>query len=117
MIYRLLDENGDYTFGGNAQSFTEGAPAVRQAVVTRLRQLIYEWWESLEDGVPLWQKIIASRDIEAAQKIIRERIENTKYVKSVISYETQWDNENRKLTVTAVVDTAFGTIELDEVVI
>ena len=115
MIYRKLDDNGDYTFGGNAQSFVKDSYAVQQAVITRLRQLIYEWWEALEDGIPLWQKIIASRDIDMAKKIIRERIEGTKYVKNVLFFNTDWQNAQRKLIVKATIDTEFGIIEINEV--
>ncbi|MDQ0202469.1 hypothetical protein [Pectinatus haikarae] len=113
MIYRALDENGDYVLN-NGNAFFSDADAVRQAVITRLRQLIYEWWESLEDGVPFWQKIIAQRDKAAAEKIIRERIEQTDKVMSVISYTPTWDNENRALTINAEIQTEYGAITIEE---
>lgn len=114
MIYRKLDENGDYVFGGNKNSYVSDAYAAEQAVVTRLRQLIYEWWEDLEDGLPLWQQILGSRDKENAEKIIRERISKTQYVKGILSFEADWDNEKRHLTIRAAVDTEFGQIEIEE---
>lgn len=116
MIYRKLDETGDYVFGRNQNNYISDAAAVNQAVVTRLRQLIYEWWEDLEDGIPVWQKILASRDKQAAEQIIRERIQKTKYVKSILSFEPTWDNEKRALTIQASIDTEFGQIELSEVI-
>lgn len=116
MIYRKLDENGDYVFGRNQNNYTSDASAVQQAVTTRLRQLIYEWWEDLEDGVPLWQKVLGSRDKSGAEKIIRDRIQKTQYVKSILSFTPTWDNENRTLTIQASVDTDFGQIEVNEVI-
>lgn len=114
MIYRRLDDNGDYTFGGNQSSYIKDAQAVDQAVTTRLRQMIYEWWEDLEDGLPLWQKIIGSRDKEAAEKIIRDRIQKTKYVKSILNFSVEWKNETRKLIIRAAVDTEFGQLAIEE---
>lgn len=116
MIYRKLDENGDYVFGGNKNSYIRDAAAAEQAVVTRLRQLIYEWWEDLEDGLPLWQQILGNRDKARAEKIIRERIGRTKYVKSILSFNTDWDNEGRSLTIRAAVDTDFGQIQIEETI-
>ena len=116
MIYRKLDENGDYVFGRNQNNYISGAAAVNQAVVTRLRQLIYEWWEDLEDGIPVWQKILGNRNKQEAEQIIRERIQKTKYVKSILSFEAIWDNEKRTLTIRASVDTEFGQSEVNEVI-
>lgn len=116
MIYRKLDENGDYVFGRNQNNYIQDANAVNQAVVTRLRQLIYEWWEDLEDGIPVWQKILGNRNKQEAETIIRERIQKTKYVRSILYFKVTWDNEKRTLIVQASVDTEFGQIELNEVI-
>ncbi|MBR2216401.1 MAG: hypothetical protein IJ849_11705 [Selenomonadaceae bacterium] len=113
MRYRGLDENGDYRLG-NQNAYIEGAEAVRQACVTRLRQLIYEWWEKLEDGVPYWQKIIATRDVGEAIRQIRRRIELTKEVVTILYFDHNWDNEKRILTFRAVVQSIYGEFELEE---
>ena len=114
MRYRALDEQGDYTIG-NDSAHLSGADAVRQAVVTRLRQLIYEWWEELEDGVPYWQKIIATRDVETAKKIIRERIEQTTHVMALLTFDAEWDNERRTLKITAGIQSEYGIFGIEEV--
>ncbi len=116
MIYRKLDDNGDYVFGRNQNNYISDAAAVNQAVVTRLRQLIYEWWEDLEDGIPVWQKIMGNRNKQEAEQIIRERIQKTKYVRSILVFTAEWDNEKRKLSIQATIDTEFGQIELSEVI-
>lgn len=116
MIYRKLDENGDYVFGRNQNNYISDAAAVNQAVVTRLRQLIYEWWEDLEDGIPVWQKILGNRNKQEAEQIIRDRIQKTKYVKSLLSFTPTWDNEKRTLLIEASVDTEFGPVQISEVI-
>lgn len=115
MIYRKLDNNGDYVFGGNRNSYAVDTAAVRQAILTRLRQLIYEWWEDLEDGLPLWQQVISSRDRTKAERIIRKRVQETKYVKSILYFMPDWDANNRKLTIQIIVDTEFGELTFEEV--
>ncbi len=117
MIYRKLDEKGDYVFGRNQNNYIDGAAAVNQAVVTRLRQLIYEWWEDLEDGIPVWQKILGNRNKQEAEQIIRERIQKTKYVKSILAFTVTWDNEKRTLSIQASIDTEFGQTEISEVIV
>jgi hypothetical protein len=113
MIYRQLTDDGDMTIG-NKNAYIEGVEAVRQAVVTRLRQLIYEWWEQLEDGVPYWQKIIARRDIAEAVRIIRARIEQTTDVIAILVFEHYWNNETRSLTIRAGIQSVYGEFVIEE---
>ena len=113
MIYRQLTEDGDMTIG-NKNAYIEDVEAVQQAVVTRLRQLIYEWWEQLEDGVPYWQKIIAKRDINEAVRIIRARIEQTTDVIAILVFEHYWNNETRSLTIRAGIQSVYGEFTIEE---
>lgn len=115
MIYRKLDNNGDYVFGGNKNSYAVGVEAVRLAIFTRLRQLVHEWWEDLEDGLPLWQQIIGSKDKFRAESIIRKRVQSTKHAKSILYFHSNWDANNRKLSIQIVVDTEFGELTFEEV--
>lgn len=113
MRYRALDDNGDFTIG-NGHAYIDGVEAVQQAVLTRLRLLIYEWWEDINDGVPYWQKIIASRDVSAAEQIIRDRIQQTPHVLSILSFDSEWDSENRTLTIRAAIQSEYGAFSIDE---
>ena len=97
-------------------NYISAAAAVNQAVVTRLRQLIYEWWEDLEDGIPVWQRILGNRNKQEAERIIRERIQQTKHVRSLLAFTVTWDNEKRMLGIQAVIDTEFGQTEISEVI-
>lgn len=115
MIYRKLDENGDYSFGGNLNNFVIDAESVTQAILTRLRLLKYEWWENLEDGLPLWQDILAQRDTANARSIILKRIEQTRNVQSVAVTSVTFNPNTRSFAFSAVVNTVFGAIRLQEV--
>ncbi len=113
MRYRALDENGDMVMR-NGQAYIENVEAVQQAVATRLRLLIYEWWEDYPTGTPWWQDIIAQRGIEEALRIIKKRIEETTNVLTVLDMEHTWDNESRTLYVRAAVQSVYGLFELNE---
>jgi hypothetical protein len=116
MIYRALTKDGDYSFGAGRQNLLQGAAAVAQAILTRLKLLRGEWWEDLSDGLPLWQEILGKRQPkEFVDSLILERITGTPNVREVIEYESAWDNETRRYTFTARVNTAFGDITLPEV--
>lgn len=112
MRYRALDENGDMVMR-NGQAYIEDVEAVRQAIATRLKLLIYEWWEDYPTGTPWWQDIIATRGIEEAKRIIKKRIENTEHVLTVLWLDSVWDNETRSLVVSCGVQSDYGLFTLD----
>ncbi len=114
MIYRMLDSDGDYVFGRGKHAYLEGIDAVAQAIKTRLLLLYAEWWEDREDGLPLWEQILAapgSQDsINAVDLIFKERIEGTTGVLSLLGYESDFDRDNRKYTFKAAVETMYGDL-------
>lgn len=110
MIYRALDANGDYTFGGNNNDFVSGTNAVAQAIKTRLRLLKNEWWENLEEGLPLFDKIMGYNTRESAKKQILDRILGTTGVTSIVTSYFSWDPDNRILTIEAIIDTEYGNV-------
>ena len=114
MIYRMLDQGGDYVFGRGKHAYLEGAEAVAQAIKTRLLLLYAEWWEDREDGLPLWERILSSSGSPSNQQavdfIFKERISGTTGVLSLLGYESNFDSDNRKYTFKAAVETLYGTL-------
>lgn len=115
MIYRKLDQNGDYVFGGNGSCYISGLDAVKQAILTRLRLLLGEWWEDETDGLPLWQKILAARDKKEVERQILNRISGTPHVLAITGYQTEWNGETRKLSIHVEFSSEYGDGTLDEV--
>ena len=58
MIYRKEDKDGDYVFGEGDSEFLTQSEAVAQAIITSLKLLKGEWWENVNNGLPLWQSIL-----------------------------------------------------------
>lgn len=114
MIYRMLDSDGDYVFGRGKHAYLEGIDAVAQAIKTRLLLLYAEWWEDREDGLPLWEQILAAPgspdSLAAVDLIFKERIEGTTGVLSLLGYESDFDRDNRKYTFKAAVETMYGDL-------
>ena len=102
MIYRQLDQNGDYQIG----QFIENSPAtVAQAVQTRLLLWMGEWFLDITDGTPYMQGILGHNtnyDFE-----IQSRILGTPGVTEMVSYSSNVD-ANRNLSVQATINTIYG---------
>ena len=112
MKYRRLDGNWDYCFGRNKSDFLTDLEAVAQAIKSRLQLLYAEWWEDTEDGLPLWEQIIAipgsPNNKDAVDIIIRSRIAETTDVLSVLAFSSTY--ENRKYAFECLVATKYGEL-------
>lgn len=117
MLYRQLDNNGDYSFGKNMQNFIIDAEAVAQAVKTRLLLLKEEWWEDTGEGLPLFQSILGQSGTEehlvAADLLIRERIIGTTGVANIASFNRTY--ENRQYAISCTITTTTGQTATVEV--
>lgn len=114
MIYRKL-KDGDYFLGGGSEGFLSGVEAVAQAIMTRLKLLKNEWWENLNDGLPLWQQILGAsgKNIKLIDKLFLTRIKETPGVKETYNYESTFDPNTRKYSFSVTVNTEYGTTSLE----
>lgn len=113
--YRMLDANGDYVFGQGSAEFLQDTPAaVAQAVQTRLKFLQGEWFLDLTDGTAYSTRILSEGTQTFYDQEIRDRILGTPGVTGILSYESVLNN--RQLTVTATIDTAFGQTPISVVI-
>lgn len=112
--YRQLTSSGDYRFGGGAVFLVDSPDAVRQAILTRLKLGVGDWFLDLDEGTDYRGSILGygtqgTRDLE-----IQDRILGTPGVLEIVSYESVVDAVKRSFTVSATVSTVFGqtTFEL-----
>lgn len=119
MKYRRLDNNGDYVFGFGKNSFLDGVEAIAQAVTTRLKLLRGEWWENLNDGLPLWQEILgnsgSNQHLAYVDNLITERIINTPGVTQIITYEGLWDSSTRQYSFNSKINTSYSETTIEGV--
>lgn len=84
---RILDADGDYSFGNNDQDYTAGIDAIAQVIKTKVLLFYGEWWENIGIGIPMFQSIIGQMNPEALQTsaslLITKRIMEVEGVISV----------------------------------
>jgi hypothetical protein len=117
LIYRRLDGDGDMTFGHGAADFLTDQFATAQSVMTRLRLWAGEWFLDVNEGTPYSTQILGAGTKPLYDNAIQQRILGTAGVKKIVSYNSQQDPVTRRLTITAVISTIFGTTALPPVVI
>lgn len=110
MRYRKLDENGDYTFGTGFDFYRDVPEAVAQAVRTRLDLWLGEWFLDTSDGTPWITGVLGKYTLRNYDMIVRSRILDTEGVKELLSYESQYDGSQRKVSIQAVIETKYGQI-------
>lgn len=115
MKYRKLDANGDYTFGTGADFLINSPDAVAQAVGTRLKLWSGEWFVDTTDGMPWNEQVLGKRQAgKNPDAAIRQRILGTDGVTAISSYESSFNGETRRLSVTATIETIYGTTTISE---
>lgn len=104
---------GDYCFGHSSRDFQVDNPvAVAQAILTRLRLFMGEWFLNLNEGTPWFQEILGHPYRGGIpDAVIRQRITGTPYVTQLYDYASSWNSATRIYTVSAKVFTAFGQIQ------
>jgi hypothetical protein len=109
MRYRKLDNNGDMTFGNQQADFYRDIPeAPAQAVLTRLRLWLGEWFLDQTQGTPYTQAVLGMHTQNTVDPVMRSQILNTTGVTDIVSYESLRDPDNRKLTINATINTLYG---------
>lgn len=115
MRYRKLDEDDDYSFGIGANNFHINSPeVVAQAILTRLRLWMGEWFADTSDGTGWNQSIIGKQSNNLYELTLRQRVLETPGVQSIEGFQSSLDAETRKLSVSMTVNTIYGSINLNE---
>ena len=109
---RKLDANWDPVYGNGQDDYVYDVYAVMQIIQSRLRLWLAEWWEDLDEGLPMFQKILGKMSTSkmAVDRLIQARIAETIYVTSVVSFVSSFNSSTREYTCQATVNTEFGTI-------
>jgi hypothetical protein len=110
MKYRQLDANGDYTFGGGQAAFFINSPeTVAQAVVTRLKLNLGEWFLDTSDGTPWETKVLGKYTGSVRDPVVKSRVLGTLGVVSISNYSSQV-NPQRAYSVNMQLTTVYGAV-------
>jgi hypothetical protein len=110
MKYRKLDKNGDFSFGHGAQDyFVDSSEAVAQAIQTTLALFQGEWFLDSTVGVPWTTEVLGYGTQGLYDTVIQRVILSVQGVDSIVNYSSFLDTQSRLLSVTAEVNTIFGS--------
>lgn len=108
--YLALDSSYDPTFA-DGTSLTDAA-AVNQAILTRLKLFLGEWWANLSIGLPVFQSMLgqlgSQSNLSVIQSLVQQNIQDTPYVTNVTGVQVSFTNGN--FVFTAIVQTEFGIV-------
>lgn len=108
--YLLLDAQNDPVF--DPQVALAGSSAVAQAILTRLRLFLGEWWENQNLGVPMFQSILgqlASKSGQTAMSLIlQQQVAGVPYVTQVQNVAVKYINGVLYWNAAAI--TVFGPV-------
>lgn len=109
MRYRREDANGDYTFGSGDDTWLINSPeSVAQSVKTRFELWRGQWFLDTSEGTPYVQSVLGKQRSDVYILAIRERLQTTPGVNSILSFSTNNDGTTRRVTFTATIDTIYG---------
>ena len=110
MRYRILDSNGDYSFGNGSQDFYFNVPAaVAQAVQTGLTLWLGEWYLDQTQGMNWLEGVLGKYSQAQADQAVQTQILNTQGVNDIASFSSTGTPGNRNYAVTeCTVDTVYG---------
>ena len=111
MRYRRLNDDGDMTFGSQQADFLRNTPeTVAQAVVTRLKLWLGEWFIDQTEGTPYQQAALGKHTRASIEPAMRSRILETEGVTSIEEFDLSIDPDDRKATINATINTDYGQV-------
>jgi len=103
-------------FGSQQADFYRDTPeAVAQAVLTRLRLWLGEWFVDLTSGTPYQQAILGTGKAQSVEPVLRARILETEGVTEIVDFSYSFDPDERKASVAAEINTIYGQATITEV--
>lgn len=112
MRYRKLDVNGDMVFGQQQADFHINSPlAVAQAVATRLRLQLGDWFLDTEDGTDWKGSILGNRTGFVRDATIRARVIGTVGVNDIRDYSSGFEPNSRRFAAQMALETIYGRFQ------
>jgi len=113
MRVRALTANLDFAYGqGSSNYLVDSVEAVAQEVLTTLLVFQGEWFLDTTAGVPWFTQVAGVGTIPLYDQVIKQAIEGVQGVTGIVSYSSSLNRATRALTVSATIDTQFGTTQI-----
>lgn len=110
-VRRLDPDTGDIATSG--QQFLTGVDEIAQTVKTRLQLFLGEYFRDITDGTPWFEQILGKgSSLEGKEAAIKNRIIRTDGVIQLTKFDTDFDIDTRKYTISAGILTSFGQTDI-----
>lgn len=117
MIGRALDENNDIVLLNGSFATVKDGAEVLQHIKARLDAFKGEWFLDVESGTPWFQDIFVNPvNIANIESIIKSRIIETKGVLKLLTFETNYTSNDRKMFITYSGETKYGVITSEVII-
>jgi hypothetical protein len=111
MRYRQLAPNGDSTiFSGNSPFLVNSPAAVAQAIGTRLKLWLGEWFLDSTVGFPVYQQVIGTGTQDTRDLAVQATILGTTGVLSITGYSSVVLPGRKFVVSVDSVETIYGSI-------
>lgn len=115
MRYRKLTATGDMTFGNGVSNFWVNQPeGVAQAVKTRLRLVLGEWFYDTTDGTAWFTKILGNNTRATRDPVVRNRTLQTTGMQKILAFSSGFDPQTRTYTVNMTFETVYGNSDVTD---
>ncbi len=113
-----LDDNHDITISDFDFQFVDGADALVQRLLIKLRTYKNEWFLDTTFGIPYHQDILGkSKDVKFIESIFKNAILEDSEVKQLVEFDMTYISLTRQLTITFTAERLSGEeINFSEVV-
>ncbi len=113
MRVRATDANGDMVYGAGAATFLANSPqAVLQCVEAALNLYQGEWFLDTTAGMPWDTQVIGFETQQARDQALQTYILGVEGVTGISAYSSSYDKATRALSISAMLQTAYGEITL-----
>ena len=112
MIFRALDDTGDWTFGKGANNFLRGRDAIQTNIETRLKSWRNDCFFATAEGVD-YTNLLDIGTQSLLDNDIRRVIFQSEGVLRLISYSSELTRDQRLFSARAEILTIFGQVTLE----
>lgn len=112
MLGRALNTNNDIFLQGNSIATVKDGAEVVQHVRSRLLFYLEECAWNTAAGVPYFQRIFKKpANLAEAEALLKTEIIQTSGVKELLDFQLSFNSATRKLSVSFVAETTYGSVE------
>ena len=107
---RVLDANGDFTFGNNKGNYISGAIALQQNVTTRLMEYTEDCFFDKDSGINYDYFLTTKNNQNNLRNAVKLTILQTEDVREVVALYI--NVENRNMVIKATITSIYGIFDI-----